>query len=261
MTRPLTCLTLLAAGTAGLYLYHEKHRAAMLDREINRVVHATEQTRERTGMLRAEYALLSEPDRLAGLAAQHLALTSVTPAQFSPLADLGNRLPPVGAPTEPPAALEPPAPIAAAAPPPLLSTPADPAPVAPPAKPDLVRPEIARLAPTSAGHGVAPAVRPNALIAQAAQAHPARHERLALAKPPEERPANPVFAPVVPAFASQQPPQPIRPPTLQQASVVQPPSYTSAPPFVGSALGMGRTTLPAPVPVGGAGGPGGAFAR
>ena len=67
MTRPLTCLTLIAAAGAGLYLYQEKHRAAVLDREINRIVQSHRaETRDRVAMLRAEWALLNEPERLAG---------------------------------------------------------------------------------------------------------------------------------------------------------------------------------------------------
>ncbi len=72
MTRPLTCLTLLAAAGAGLYLYQSKHQAQLLDHEINRVVHTADQTRERTNMLRAEWALLNEPERMETLAAQKL---------------------------------------------------------------------------------------------------------------------------------------------------------------------------------------------
>ena len=36
MIRPMTCLSLLAALGAGLYLYQEKHSAQLLDRDINR---------------------------------------------------------------------------------------------------------------------------------------------------------------------------------------------------------------------------------
>ncbi len=69
MIRPFT-LRLHAAWPAasGLYLYQCKHRAQMLDREIGSTVKQTEAARERIGMLRAEWALLNEPDRLAELA-------------------------------------------------------------------------------------------------------------------------------------------------------------------------------------------------
>ncbi len=38
MIRPMTCLSLVAALGAGMYLYQEKHNAQMLDRDINRTV-------------------------------------------------------------------------------------------------------------------------------------------------------------------------------------------------------------------------------
>ncbi len=74
MIRPMTCLSLLAALGAGLYLYQEKHTAQMLDRDITRTVKQADQARDRIGLLKAEWALLNEPERLQGLAAQHLQL-------------------------------------------------------------------------------------------------------------------------------------------------------------------------------------------
>jgi hypothetical protein len=257
MTRPLTCLTLIAAAGAGLYLYQEKHRAQMVDREINRVVRATEQTRDRAGMMRAEWAMLNGPERLAQLAAQHLALQTVTPAQFAQLSDLGNRLPPVGAPVQPPTEMEPaatvPAPMASAAPLPV------PVPAAPSmsAKADTPKPELVRQTPPVLSQTAPSTVlppRPNTpLMVQATPpARPApRPVRMAAAKPREVEPVSrPVYAPVMQAFASQFPPQPIHQPSVQQAAAVVPsPSYSQSAPYVGSALGMARTTLAAPVPV------------
>jgi hypothetical protein len=239
MIRPLTCLTLIAAAGAGLYLYQEKHRAQLMDHEINRIVHATEQTRDRIGMLRAEWAALNDPDRLAGLAQQHLALQTMTPQQFVQLADLGAHLPAVGAPSLPPPAIEPPpaaAPIAAA-------TPA-------PSKPDLAKLDPAKPVPLPSLTVSGPApVLPHPSAPLMAQAKPARPVQMA-AKPREPEPVyHQVYAPVVQAFASQTP-QRIRPPMMQQASVGLPPSYGEAAPFVGSALGMAGRTLAAPVPVG-----------
>ena len=287
MTRPLTCLTLIAAAGAGLYLYQEKHRAQVMDREINRIVHATEQTRDRVTMVRAEWAVLNEPDRLAGLAAQYLSLQTMTPGQFVQVADLGSHLPPVGAATQAPKDIEPAAPII----PPVAA--ATPAPMVPAAKPaplvafNVPKPEPARPAPMVAA--IAPRPEPVAKPApQVAQiARPAEMARtvpplmaqtgpapvlvaphplaplmvqaklppkpkppllMAAAKPKEPEPVyHHVYAPVMQAFASPNPQQPIRPPTYQQASVSQ--SYSPPAPFVGSALGMARTSLAAPVPV------------
>jgi hypothetical protein len=94
MIRPFTCLCLAAACGSGLYLYSEKHRTALLDRQIASVVHETEAARQRTGLLRAEWALLNEPGRLQEMADRYLALKPMAPTQFVQLADLASRLPP-----------------------------------------------------------------------------------------------------------------------------------------------------------------------
>ncbi len=96
MIRPFTCLCLLLAGGSGLYLYQEKHRTQMLDREIGRVIHETEATRERIGALKAEWAVRTEPGRLSDLATRFLALKPMAPTQFVQLADLAGHLPAVG---------------------------------------------------------------------------------------------------------------------------------------------------------------------
>ena len=98
MIRPFTCICLLLAGGSGLYLYQSKHRAQMLDREIGRVLRQTEVARDRIGVLRAEWAVLNEPERLAELSQQHLGLRQLSPTQFVAVADLGARLPPVPVP-------------------------------------------------------------------------------------------------------------------------------------------------------------------
>ncbi len=93
MIRPLTCLCMLLAGGSGLYLYQEKHRTSLLDREITRTIRASEAAHERTGLLRAEWALLNEPGRLQDLADRFLALHAMSPSQFVPIAELASRLP------------------------------------------------------------------------------------------------------------------------------------------------------------------------
>ena len=140
MIRPFTCVCMLLAAGSGLYLYQTKHRAQMLDREIQRTIKQTEMARDRIGVLRGEWALLSEPERLSELSSQHLGLKTLDPKQFVALADLNGRLPapmPAGstiAPIEEPAAETP---LAVAKPPQqriaaVAPVPA-PAPAAPPA--------------------------------------------------------------------------------------------------------------------------------
>jgi hypothetical protein len=74
MIRPLTFLCMLSTVGSGLYLYTEKHSAEMLDRQIGKAIHGTQAARERTGLLRAEWAVLNDPARLQTMADQYLGL-------------------------------------------------------------------------------------------------------------------------------------------------------------------------------------------
>ncbi len=93
MIRPFTVLCLLTACGSGLYLYSEKHRTALLDRDIGHVIHASAAAQARTGMLRAEWALLNEPGRLEDMAGRYLTLHPMAPTQFVQLASLASHLP------------------------------------------------------------------------------------------------------------------------------------------------------------------------
>ena len=160
MIRPFTCVCMILAAGSGLYVYQTKHRSQMLDREIARTLRAIDTTRERTGVLRGEWALLNEPERLAELSRNHLALQTLAPTQFVSLADLGARLPaplPAGSVTMPPddAPPERPVPIAQApirplSPPAALAAPSAPAQVAsalPPAPPKPAKPVVVAAKP------------------------------------------------------------------------------------------------------------------
>lgn len=239
MIRPLTCLSLVAALGAGLYLYQEKHRAQLLDRDITRTVKQAEQARDRIGLLKAEWALLNEPERLQGLAAQHLQLQPLQPAQFVRLEDLRSRLPAVSV---LPAVVDPP-PMAAVAPAqPVRTQLAAATPVASAPAPAASRPAAAAPAKPDPASQLAAvlAARPTPLHLQLAAAKPREPEPVPRPAAPERRT---LFAPVMPAYAPT--PVVVHAPTVQTASAVAPQSV----PFVGSALGMGRTTLAAPVPV------------
>ena len=74
MIRPFTLICALFAMGAGLYLYQSKHESQLLDRKIAAIVRATDDTRTRIGLLRADYGLLNDPTRLQGLADQQLTL-------------------------------------------------------------------------------------------------------------------------------------------------------------------------------------------
>jgi hypothetical protein len=80
----------------------------MLDRELREVNRQTEVVRERTQILRAEWALLNEPDRLRQVAQRHLALEPMAPAQFIRETELERRLPAARAFAGPPSLFGPP---------------------------------------------------------------------------------------------------------------------------------------------------------
>ncbi len=103
MIRPFTALCVLLAGASGLYLYTEKHRTTVLDQRISRIVQDTQQIREHTAMLRGEWELLNQPDRLKALAGRYLPeLHPMAPTQFVQMAELAQHLPGVPAPASAP---------------------------------------------------------------------------------------------------------------------------------------------------------------
>lgn len=197
MIRPLTCVCMLLAGGSGLYLYQSKHQAQMLDREIARTLKAAETARDRIGVLRGEWALLNEPDRLAGLSQLHLGLKTLTPGQFVTAAELGARLPPVAMPGVPAAPEE-------DAPDPVAAMP--PAPVAPlPSRTSFV---AAKQAPAASSQ-LAAALPPSTSHSAARREDPTPPRppmQSAAASPiplaPMPKPARPILAPVVNVSAS-----------------------------------------------------------
>jgi hypothetical protein len=234
MIRPLTCITLLMAACSGLYLYQTKARTLGVDHEIARALKQADATWQRASVLRAEYALLNDPSRLADLASQYLpTLQTTAPAQFSTLADLDHRLPAVGPPPAPPDA-----------------TPDVTAPVA--AAPVPESPEVAHLEPlhreppreetprvetqrveTPVAETPRPPPRPVAPAIVAALPKPAP-----LAPPRVQTPVSrPTALPVTEVAAVHPVPAPAAP------AVVRPPPTTPSA-FVGSALGMARTMAP-----------------
>ena len=282
MIRPLTCICMLLAGGSGLYLYQAKHQAQMLDREVARTSKATDTARERIGVLRGEWALLNEPDRLAALSQEHLGLRTLTPAQFVTAAELATRLPP---PALPGAAPEP---AGEDAPAPAATTLPAPPPVAPPT------------APAAPARTVVAAKQPLPTPSQPAFAAPRPPVQVAsaLAVPaaplpaPKPVPPRPAFAPLVNVSASPIIPAP-RPPQSRVASpssaaptrpaapdgdlavrvaqhipgpgIAAPvaPGYGPPPavPVSASVLGGARPLLPPPVPYGSAMAVSGASAR
>ena len=235
MIRPFTCVCLLLAGGAGLYLYGVKHDVQLLDREIAATARAAQQTRERAEVLRAEWTLLNDPERLADLAARFLPLKPVQPGQFTTLAELDNRLPPVPVPEEnapsqadnlkpedpssPLAQDDPPKPISLPKPAPASQpTPhSEPPGHAPPAR-------VITAAAKPPAHKQPPTVQPISLMGPA---------RAVAALPP-----SPLISPGMGGIPSRSLENPASPPPRP------------ATPVVGSALGMARTAmLPPPTPI------------
>ena len=244
MIRPITCLSLIAALGAGGYLYQEKHVAQLLDRDINKTIKQADQGRDRIGLMKAEWALLNEPERLQGMAQQHLpSLQSLQPTQFARLEDLPSRLPaPSAAPVDAPpvvdapvASVQPAAPIAAR--PPVMVAQATLAP-APAAPVQTVAMAVPVPSPIHAAPVQLAVARPKPAPHVPAKA---RETEPVLAATPAPRP---YYAPVMPAYAPTQ--VVIHAPTVQRASAIEQPEPA---PFVGSALGMARSMLAAPVPV------------
>ena len=106
MIRPLTIATFLLACGSGLYLYQSKHEVQVLDRTIEKTVHETTALREQSRLLSAEWTMLNDPERLRQFSDTYLHVKSINPAQFTSLADLNTKLPPVQIPAPVPAAEE-----------------------------------------------------------------------------------------------------------------------------------------------------------
>lgn len=270
MIRPLTLVTLCAAAGAGLYLYQVKHSVSELDRQLRDINRRTEQARERTQVLRAEWALLNEPDRLRQVAQRYLPLDAMTPTQFVRLSEMERRLPAARqfagppslfAPTEPPgdgsaapmaiaagtprerpaglviAAAAVPAVAAAAAAPAVVEAPvaASPAPAA--AAPEPASPAAQTLAAVDPQRLDPPRAQPRQAEAPAPRPAPR-------AAAPAPRPAAPAPA-VQPAVHVQR-----RPPAPPAAQTV---AANVTRPVVTSSLGVtalsGAPTLAPPVPI------------
>lgn len=94
--RPFTCCCAVLAIASGFFLYTKKHQTTLLDQQISSIVQETEHVRGQTAMLRTEWALENQPERLAALVSKHAAyLQSMDPSQFVRMADLVQHLPDV----------------------------------------------------------------------------------------------------------------------------------------------------------------------
>ncbi|WP_336763761.1 hypothetical protein [Asaia sp. VD9] len=231
MIRPFTLLCALLAGGSGLFLYTKKHETTVLDQNITNVVQKTERVRQQTAMLRTQWALLNQPDRLSALSGRFLGqLHPMAPTQYVRLASMIEGLP---APSSKPAFRDPRESLSIA----VSNAPAAPSVVAPAVKPA----EPKTVAPTPS----APAARDTAALV--ASAEPARHRSApALPAPPVIAPAATAPARVAlasatpraqpPAHAATAAPHALHAPT--QRPVVELAQQSSRPHMVSDELGQ-----------------------
>lgn len=252
MIRPLTAACMLLACGSGLYLYQVKHRTLMLDHQIEATLQTAETARQRSGVLQAEWTLLNDPERLAGLAGRFSSLQTTQPGQFTTMAELDKRLPPVRPPDAPPQTTD--EPPDTPLPPSGVSAPAQPPPAAP-ATP-VARAEPSKPEATTAA--AAPAAKP-AAPAVVAAAKPAPDRVREAAKPADHPEAAPhetrsggsllaaarvgapaaAYTPATTQYAARLAPQPA-------AVYTPPPQLAGTPGYPQSALGMARTGSVAP---------------
>lgn len=96
LVRPFTLFCFILATISGMVLYTQKHETTVLDHQIAKIVHDTEKLKARTAMLRTEWTLLNQPDRLKTLANNFLPqLQPLAPTQFVQMTALLTVLPPV----------------------------------------------------------------------------------------------------------------------------------------------------------------------
>ncbi|AHI25909.1 putative inner-membrane translocator [Komagataeibacter xylinus E25] len=104
MSRFVTLFFAVVAAVSGLFLYNKKQQTTALDHQIAQIVEQTEHVRSQTAMLRAEWAMLNQPDRLGTLASRYdRGLQPVTPTQFVQMSALAAHLPAPGSPSPHPA--------------------------------------------------------------------------------------------------------------------------------------------------------------
>ncbi|QHC36059.1 ABC transporter permease [Komagataeibacter xylinus] len=257
MSRFVTLFFAMVAAVSGLFLYNKKQQTTALDHQIAQIVEQTERTRAQTAMLRAEWAMLNQPDRLGTLASRYdKALQPVAPTQFVQMSALSAHLPPVGMPSHHPV----PAPRATmvatlaadhAAPAPVheavAALPAIAAPAATPAHVEhaMAAPSPRHSEPAAQHDGLAHAmaqIEPRAPV-HAAPEHARQPERMAAAEP-VHLPPSPRESMITPArmAASDRP---------RSQNIAEAAWHPTAPPRMGgSSLGTPHvTSLPPPVPV------------
>lgn len=253
MIRPLTIATFLMACGSGLYLYQSKHEVQVLDRTIERSVRDTNALREQSRLIAAEWTMLNDPERLRQFSDTYLHLKSISPTQFTSLADLNNRLPAphVEAPAQgmPAQGMDDDEAAPSATGPQLQPEPA-PATVAqevmpvPPIPSPQPAPVLAAVAPAPVMATMArPAEVRQALARPVMMDGPTRSTPVAEARPAEPRVSESHTAPRI-AEARPQMPQPVAPPVRQVAAAVPRPQVASFAPINSTPVNSTRAAAP-----------------
>ena len=91
MIRPTTLVWIGLAGAVGFGLFQLKHEVQALEDEMFRLNRAIVGEQQSIHVLKAEWSYINQPQRLQALAARHLDLQPMKPAQLGGLADLPLR--------------------------------------------------------------------------------------------------------------------------------------------------------------------------
>ncbi len=232
MIRPFTALCMVASLGSILYMYQAKLRSEVQGRQIMQTIADTRAAQQRIAVLKAQYAGLSDDERLIELSDRFLKLKSTQPTQFVQLVDLAARLP------APHADVPDVAPMDEDAVPEAAEQPGPPITPAPHVVSAAARP-TPRPAPTQAASQPQPQPQPQAQT-QAQSAH--APSVLASVAPVKPAPApTPMAEPAPVAKARSAPRPPVGAPVYQAAA--------TRPVVSGSALGGYSGGLAAPVPV------------
>lgn len=82
MLRFINIILLILIGVLTVFLYQLKYEARQLDRRAKELVQQISDERDTISVLKAEWSLLTEPERIQKLAKQHLGLKTINPKQI-----------------------------------------------------------------------------------------------------------------------------------------------------------------------------------
>lgn len=95
MLRYLNVLAIAALIGSAIYAYSIKYETMLFSEQIVKIKLAIEREHDNIGMLRAEWAHLTSPERIQALADQHLDLQELKLDQIVKVTDLPDRAPKV----------------------------------------------------------------------------------------------------------------------------------------------------------------------